>query len=181
MPTPPARLDADGIFLRAWSPDHAPLLRAALEASEAHLRPFTPWVIDGKVPGLTLEERLAGHAADWAADREWIWGIFAADGHTVLGGCGLHPRIGPDAIEIGYWLAADATGRGIATTAARMLTDVSFEAPQIERVEIRVEPRNARSAAVPQRLGYEHTGNVEAHDTTLEVWSMSRGRWATGR
>lgn len=180
MPTPPMRLDAPTFVARAWSRDDAPLLRDALDASEAHLRPWTPWVIDGKVPGLTLEERLAWHAVEWTQGREWVYGIFDRDAQVVLGGCGLYPRVGPDAVEIGYWLAASATGRGIATGAARLLTDVAFMTPHMQRVEIRVEPRNARSAAVPQRLGFTEAGLVEAHGTTLQVWAMERERWVDG-
>lgn len=181
MPTPPARLEASGFVLRAWSPADAPLLEATLAASDAHLRPWTPWVITGKVPGLTLEERLARHAEDWQAGREWIYGIFTSDERELLGGCGLHPRIGPGAVEIGYWLAERATGRGVATAAASLLTSTAFGPPHMERVEIRVEPRNVRSAMVPQRLGFAHAGQVEAHGTTLDVWAMARERWAAGR
>ena len=177
---PPTRLDAPGFFLRAWSPADAPLMRRALDESEAHLRAWTPWVVDGKEPGLTLEERLARHAADFASGREWIYGIFDADGGAVLGGCGLHPRIGPGAIEIGYWLAARATGRGIATAAARLLVDASFAAPEMHRVEIRVDPGNVRSAAVPRRLGFTPSGTVEVPGATLDVWVMPREAWITG-
>ena len=181
MPAPRERQVAHGFVLRRWSPADAPLLRAALDASDAHLRAWTPWVITGKVPGLTLEERLARHAADWDAGHEWLYGIFSRDEREVRGGCGLHPRIGPDAVEVGYWLATGATGRGLATIAASLLTDMAFEPPHMQRVEIRVEPRNARSAAVPRRLGFAHRGQVEAHDTTLDVWAMTRERWAAGR
>ena len=181
MPTPPERHDAAGFVLRRWSPADVSLFQAALAASDAHLRPWTPWVITGKVPGLTLEERLARHAEDWDAGREWLYGVFTPDERAVLGGCGLHPRIGPDAVEIGYWLAASATGRGIATTMAALLTDTAFAPAHMQRVEIRVEPRNVKSAAVPQRLGFAHAGQVEAHDTTLDVWAMTRERWAARR
>lgn len=181
MPAPPALQEAHGFVLRRWSPADAPLLQAALDASDAHLRAFTPWVVTGKVPGLTLEERLARHAEDWDAGREWLYGIFSRDESEVLGGCGLHPRIGPDAVELGYWLAAHATGSGLATIAAFLLTDTAFRPPHMQRVEIRVEPRNVRSAKVPKRLGFQRAGKVAAHDTTLDVWAMTRERWAARR
>src|SRR5947207_279960 len=95
--TPPLRLDLDGFTLRAWSPADADRLRVVLEASDAHLRPFTPWVIDGRLPGLSLEDRLTRHSADFEAGVEWVYGLFGPDGGEVLGGCGLYPRVGPGA------------------------------------------------------------------------------------
>ena len=56
--TPPERLDLHGFTLRAWTRADAQALRLALAASDAHLRTFTPWVVDGRVPGLSLEDRL---------------------------------------------------------------------------------------------------------------------------
>ena len=57
-------------------------------------------------------------------------------------------------MEIGYWLRADATGRGIVTAAARALTDAAPALPGVDRVEIHCDEANVRSAAVPRRLGY---------------------------
>lgn len=181
MPAPPERHDAPGFVLRRWTPADVALLQAAIDANEAHLREFTPFVVTGKVPGLTLEERIVRHVADWDGGTEWLYGVFTPDETTVIGGCGLHPRIGPEAVEIGYWLAAHMTGRGIATTIARTLTDTAFAPAHMQRVEIRVEPRNMRSAMVPQRLGFEVTGIADVTGFTLEVWTMTRERWIARR
>jgi len=72
----------------------------------------------------------------------------------LLGGCGLHARLGPGALEIGYWLRHDATGGGVMTAVARRLTAVAFALTDIDRVEIHCDQSNGRSAAIPQRLGY---------------------------
>jgi RimJ/RimL family protein N-acetyltransferase len=170
---PPSELDLGDFVMRAWSITDAPALRAALDASEAHLREWTPWVVDGKVPGLSLEERLARHAADFAAGREWVYGMFQPDGTVVFGGCGLYPRIGAGAVELGYWLAAGQTGRGLATRAASALTRVAFSDPSIDRVEIRCDPRNAASARVPERLGYRIVDSPP-DAASLQVWRLDR-------
>ena len=163
------------MLLRCWSVADAPLLRAALEASEGHLRAWTPWVVDGRVPGLSLEERLARHAAAFASGGEWVYGIFDPRETEVLGGCGLYPRVGPGAVELGYWLAASQTGRGLATTAAAALTAVAFAAPGIEHVEIRCDPRNVASARVPHRIGYR--ADESPSPEGLMVWRMERDRF----
>ena len=72
----------------------------------------------------------------------------------MLGTFGLHRRIGPDGIEMGYWIHADHAGRGYGTAAARALTPVALALPGITRVEIHCDAANAASAAIPRRLGY---------------------------
>ena len=172
------RFDPDvplpGARLRPWRAADAPALQHALEASEAHLRAWTPWVIDGRVPGQSLPERLAAHASAFTNGTEWVYGLFAADDVTVLGGCGLYPRVGPVALEIGYWLAAPATGRGLATAAASALTALAFAVPAIERVEIRCDPRNVASARVPARLGFQVDERASAAADGLQVWILTR-------
>jgi RimJ/RimL family protein N-acetyltransferase len=176
--TPPAKLDLPGFMLRAWSPADAGPLQAALSASDAHLRAWTPWVIEGRVPGLSLEERLARHAAEFAAGVEWVYGLFSPDGGEVLGSCGLYPRVGPNAVEVGYWLAAGSTGRGLATRAVDALTRLAFAAPAVDRVEIHCDRGNAASARVPERLGYRvmppPAGGAPAD---LLVWRLSRAEF----
>ena len=61
---------------------------------------------------------------------------------------------GPEALEIGYWIRADAVGQGYATESTAALTRVAFEVVDVERVEIRCVPENRASAAIPRKLGY---------------------------
>ena len=174
--TPPPKIDLQGFTLREWSVADAEPLRVALAASDAHLRAWTPWVVDGRVPGLSLEERLAQHAVEFAAGVAWVYGLFGPDGVEVLGGCGLYPRVGPRAVEVGYWLAVGHTGRGLATRAAAALTRVAFDAPTIDRVEIHCDRGNVASARVPERLGYRLVERADAPDDM--VWLLSRAEYS---
>ena len=159
--------------MRPWTPDDALSLARALTASDAHHRAYTPWVVDGRVPGVSLADRLAKHAADFAAGTEWVYGLFSSDGRDVLGGCGLYPRVGPGAVEIGYWLAVNHTGRGLATRAADALTRVAFDVLGVDRIEIRCDRRNAASVRIPERLGYRLADATEA-PVDLLVFSRTR-------
>jgi RimJ/RimL family protein N-acetyltransferase len=93
---------------------------------------------------------------DRGADRNYAIVDDAVDDadRRYLGACGLHDRIGPDGREIGYWLVAAATGRGIVTAAARALTATALAMDGVTRVEIHCDEANRRSAAVAGRLGY---------------------------
>jgi RimJ/RimL family protein N-acetyltransferase len=68
--------------------------------------------------------------------------------------------------EIGYWLAAEARGRGVATRAVRLLTDWGHRTLRLERVEIHVHVDNAPSHGVPQRAGYERLDGLVASPRT---------------
>ncbi|HUQ45892.1 MAG TPA: GNAT family N-acetyltransferase [Gemmatimonadaceae bacterium] len=184
----PDRLDLAHCTLRAWRSDDAPALAMTLGANDAHLRAWTPWVVDGRVPGQSLAERLARHADDFAVGREWVYGIFAPDETEVLGGCGLYARVGATALEIGYWLAAGSTGQGLATESATALTALAFSNPAIERAEIHCDPRNAASVRIPQRLGYRletaaegEFGEPGAWPGVVDIWVLTREEYTGGK
>jgi RimJ/RimL family protein N-acetyltransferase len=154
---PPERLDGPGgIVLRRYADGDLQVLVDTVNANLEHLRPWMPWAAEPasmQVQGSWLRRS----RQEWVAGREFGYGIFAADG-TLVGGIGLHARNGPGVLEIGYWLAADAVGQGIATAAAQVLTDAAAGIAGVDRVEIRCDEGNTRSAAVPQRLGYTLIG-----------------------
>jgi RimJ/RimL family protein N-acetyltransferase len=130
---------------------------------------------------------LSGFAADFDADRAWRFGMFPPDASAVLGEVSLFPRSATgrvpladaDRVEIGYWLRADWTGRGLVTEAARAVLDVVSDMPRFSQVEIRCDARNEPSAAIPRRLGFELATTVvdsavRAVDPPvhLQVWTL---------
>ncbi|KYF91220.1 acetyltransferase [Sorangium cellulosum] len=163
---PPASILTARLTLRAWRPEDAPLLREAIDSSLAHLRSWMPWAVHEPASLESTTALLEKFRDDFTAGRDFHYGIFTRDEREVLGGTGLHPRIGPGAIEIGYWLREAATGRGYATEAVARLTRVALEEVGWSRVEIRCDPRNTASAAVPRRLGYRHVTTLEANALT---------------
>jgi RimJ/RimL family protein N-acetyltransferase len=184
---PPRRVDTPNFTLRVLSADDVPELQHSLERSETHLRAWTPWVIDGRVPGLSLEQRVAIDADAFASGERWVYGIFSTDGAEVLGGCGLFPRVGPRAVEIGYWVAASHTRRGIARSATAELTRLAFAFPEVDHIDIRCEPRNEVSARVASGLGYrlietQADANAATADgaeaTPLQTWRMTRAEFS---
>jgi len=130
------------------------LLKDAVDRSLEHLRPWMPWTPDEPEPLDQVYERLRDFRAQYDRDENHIMGVFTPDDARVLGGSGLHPRQGEGGLEIGYWLAADAVGRGYATELAAVLTRVGFACFEVDRIEIRVDPANARSDRIPAKLGF---------------------------
>lgn len=79
----------------------------------------------------------------------------AADGE-LLGVIGVHRRGG--AHEVGYWFAAAARGRGIATEAVRGVVRALAAAWPGGTIVAECRPGNARSLALLHRIGFMETG-----------------------
>jgi RimJ/RimL family protein N-acetyltransferase len=162
----PALIEAGPVTLRRLRPDDAPLLHEAVTASVAHLRPWMPWIALEPVELAQRRDLLQGWDGAWDAGTDRHYGIFPADGTVrLLGVLGVHSRVGPDAVELGYWLRPDATGRGLATSAARGAAAAWLTEPHIVAVEIHHDTANVASEAIPRRLGFHHVRD-ERRETT---------------
>ena len=158
--SPPYRIRTQRLVLRCWDPGDAPRLKAAVDSSLEHLRPWMHWAAHEPQP---LEEKvglLRQFRAQFDLGEDFVYGVFSRDESEVVGGSGLHTRVGDEAFEIGYWIRADRVGEGLATEAAGALTWVAFELCGADRVEIRVDPANARSAAIPRKLGFREEATL---------------------
>lgn len=60
--------------------------------------------------------------------------------------------------ELGYWMTASMRGKGIATTAARMLTDYGFATIGFKRIEGLVDRENVASLKLLESAGYQREG-----------------------
>jgi RimJ/RimL family protein N-acetyltransferase len=153
-PSAPYRIETERLVVRCYEPSDAPLLKEAIDSSLEHLRQWMPWAHSEPQ---TLEEKIELvklFRSNFDTGENFTYGIFAADESELLGGTGLHPRIGPGGLEIGYWVRASATRRGIVTESAAALTRVGFEICGADRIEIRIEPRNDASLGIPRKLGF---------------------------
>jgi RimJ/RimL family protein N-acetyltransferase len=169
------------LLIRAWAPPDAPELKAAIDGSLAELQRWMAWARNEPSELPVIEERLARFQAEFEAGTNWACGIFQRASGEVLGGVSLLSRVGPGALELGYWLRNECTGRGYATEAAAALTRVGLSMPNIERIEIRCDPQNRPSAAVPARLGYrllrtslEPVPYSDGEVAPTMVWALER-------
>lgn len=154
----PHRIETPRLTLRCWSPEDAPRLNAAIAASRAHLGEFMLWAKKEE----TVDEEIAKlrrFRAAFNQNTDFIMGVFEKSG-AIVGGTGIHPRVGPGGLEIGYWIAADRTRRGYATELAAALTRVAFEVTKVRFLEIRTARSNAVSARIPKKLGFVHEATL---------------------
>ena len=114
-----------------------------------------PWAHDDPQPLAQKVELLRMFRGQFDLGQNFVYGILAPDESEAVGGTGLHPRTGVEGVlEIGYWIRESRAGQGLGTEATAAVARVGFDVAGAERIEIRVDPENAASLAIPRKLGF---------------------------
>lgn len=84
--------------------------------------------------------------------------VSAVDTDALLGTIGIsiqrHDLVG----DLGYWVAAGARGRGVATAAARLLCRWAFDTVDLGRLQLRAAVANEASNRVARACGFRLEG-----------------------
>ncbi len=179
LPGPAYRIVTERLVVRCWNPEDAPLLKAAIDASLDHLKPFMAWAFNEPEELEKKIERIRIQRAKFDRGDDFVFGVFSADERRVVGGTGLHPRVGEGALEIGYWIHAAEINQGFATEVSAALTRAAFEVWGVQRVEIHCDPLNLASASVPRKLGFTHEATLRQRYhyrgdewTDMMIWTL---------
>jgi ribosomal-protein-serine acetyltransferase len=144
-----------------------------------------PWIAQEPIGVAQRRAWLAQREREWADGGDVHLGVFL-DGQPA-GAIGLHRRIAPDGLEIGYWIHPDHTRLGLATAAVRLLTGAALSVPGISHVEIHHDRSNVASRGVPRALGYELVAEVPDRvaapaEVGIDcIWRIDRRRWAAAQ
>jgi RimJ/RimL family protein N-acetyltransferase len=86
------------------------------------------------------------------------------DEGNVLGGGSLYDvDLAQGRAAVGYWLAQEARGRGVATRAVKLLACWAFSELGLARLELTCGPENMSSQRVAGRCGFVHEGVLRSH------------------
>jgi ribosomal-protein-serine acetyltransferase len=161
----------DELQLRQLQPEDAAALFELVDANREYLGRWLPWVETTKERRdsedfifSTLKTRQEGSTFGYGV-------IYRGNvvGHISL----MHITDGQKP-EIGYWISSIAAGRGLATKAARKLTQLGLDILNLPEIVIKVQPSNGGSNKVAEKLGYtlldtlydDHYGHI------VNVWSI---------
>ena len=173
----PRELRTERLVLRTWRGDDAAALRPVLIANQEHLRRWIPEHVYSAPPLPQLVERLEKFAEKFEAGIEFRFAVRDSRADRILGGMSLFPRddsarvqlAHADRVELGYWLDAEVTGRGLATEGAKVLLAAAGSLPGLDLAEIHCHRENAPSNAVPRKLGFVLT----RVDGETQVWQRA--------
>ena len=171
----------DGVELRPLGLEDAELVYSIIAAERERLSEWLPW--PGTIQSASDEASFIRTSLGQLAMGEGMACAIVTN-RTIAGGIGLHKTdYINQSTEIGYWLAAGFVGRGLMSRSTQALTTFAFEALGLHRVVIRASTGNARSRAIPMRLGFVHEGTqrdaelLNGEFVDLEVYSMLSTEW----
>ena len=169
LPAPELADATRGIRLRPWR-DHpgdvAALVAAWQDPTVAVANPV-PHDVSAEAARRWIageaERRARGLALDLVVgplDAEDVWG--------EVGLRGFDPEVAR--AEMGWWLAPEARGRGVAPTAVDLLVTWALGPPlRLRQVWARIDPGNAASARAAAAAGFRQLGDAGG----VGVWSRS--------
>jgi RimJ/RimL family protein N-acetyltransferase len=152
---PPTLRDGD-LVLRPKRPDDVDAITAACQDPEIPRWTFVP----SPYTRADAEAYLARSAEEEAAGK--CVNLLAVDAQDrLLGSFSLmeldhEPGYG----EIGYWVSAEARGRGVATRAVRLLADWARAELGLTKIDILPHKDNAPSRRVAEKAGFRDTGDL---------------------
>ncbi len=160
----PDSFDTERLTIRAPRVEDAHEVAAAVTESLPELRPWMPWAVEP--PTVEFEiGRLRHGMAKWLTREDLLLHVMLKGTSTFVMGSGLH-RIDwhSGKFEIGYWVRTKFMGQGFVTEAVYGITNFAFKQLHANRVEIRCDSDNIRSAAVAKRCGFLLEG-ILRHDS----------------
>lgn len=154
--------------LRAFEPADAPTFAAY--RSDPDVARYQGW--DTPYTLAAAQRFIAGMAEmTGPVPGEWVQIAVDHDG-ALVGDVAVGLSADGRIATIGYTLAADAQGRGLASEAVGAVVDRLFGERGVHRVEASLDPRNLASARLVESLGFEREGvAVDAVWTATDGWT----------
>ena len=159
---------ADGIILRPWSDDDLEALTAACQDAEiARWLPMVPSPYSEDDGRRYLEQT----RLNWELGDAYNFAVVDESGR-LLGSIAI--RILRFSVgHIGYWMSAEARGRGIATQALKALCRWAVDELRLGRLELATDPDN------PRRSGLRRRPDFSGRESCARLSSIETDRVAT--
>ncbi len=95
------------------------------------------------------------------------------DDGALLGSTGLRVfDTARGSCEIGYWVAPEARGEGVAPRAVRLLADWALESLPVDQVDLTADAPNAASLRVAEKAGFAPTGEIRERFAKGRRWRL---------
>lgn len=110
-------------------------------------------------PG-AAEEFVAKVREQWRGEEAFVFAIIEKASDQFAGCMGIHPVSAHNRAEVGYWIGLPYWGRGLATSALRLIIQFGFEKLKLNRIAAGHFPHNPASGRVMQKANMRYEGRL---------------------
>lgn len=156
---------------RLLAPDDAPVLAELLRANRGFLAPWQPLRTEAYFSDEGQRE-VVSKALEQHELRQSVPRVILDGTERVVGMITLQSIIRGafQSCSVGYWVAEDVQGRGLATAALRETTQIAFHELRLHRIQAETLPHNVRSQRMLERLGFTRYGVAQAYLRIAGSW-----------
>jgi RimJ/RimL family protein N-acetyltransferase len=166
LQVPDPALAADGVVLRLPDDGDAEWITRSCNDSDI------AWFVVGMPSPYTeadAQQFLARVEDGWESGTNAVFVIEGAADGDALGLVELHLASHDRAVGIiGYWLSAEARGRGAATIGVQLVSRWAFRELGVQRLQLTTAPDNAASQRVAERAGFTREGLLRGWTPTKD-------------
>lgn len=149
-----------------------------------HADPEVMQFLGGPIPEALAWRSICLMAGAWTINGFGMFSVVEKSSGRWVGRVGPWKPIGWPGAEVGWGLAREAWGKGYAVEAATAAMDWAFANLGWEEIVHAIEPENARSRAVAERLGSRvlRQATLPApFEVRVDLWGQSRQEWLARR
>lgn len=170
MEAPAQRLETPRVTLFPWdSPDWLAFKPIATDPRVTkYISAGVPWT-DERIIAFVERQRLHFVRLGYC-----LWKLMVKEDTRLAGFCGLQPLGDLDGVEIGWWLAPEHWGKGIATEAARAAMEDGFARCGLQRIVAVAQRENRASTRIMEKLGMKYERDAKHHGFDVVLYAMER-------
>ncbi|WP_402461959.1 GNAT family N-acetyltransferase [Isoptericola aurantiacus] len=160
----PTLIARDGLVLRPWRGDDAPVVRSVY--GDAEIRRWHVRSVESDAEAAAI---IAGWQAGWSDESRAEWAVTDAAGVVLARAALKTVDLRDGDAEVAYWTVPASRGRGAAPRAVEAVSSWAF-ATGFRRLHLEHSTRNTASCRVAAKSGFELEGTLRGSARHADGW-----------
>lgn len=164
------RLETERVILLPWNSEDCSGFKPIATDPRVmrYISDGVPWP-DSRI--IEFVERQRRHFSEFGF---CLWKLAARGQSEISGFCGIQPLDDLPGIEIGWWLAPQLWGKGLATEAARCVLADGFGRCGLNRIVAIARRENRASTRIMEKLGMLYEKDVRHHGIDVVLYAIEK-------
>ena len=184
MKIPALKIETSRLLIRTYILSDAISLFQLIDSNKEILADYFPMTIEKTSSIMSTRKYILERNSDRKSGQSLFAGIFLKDSKKLIGQViakDINWRV--PKCELGYFLDKSNFGKGIGSEAVNLFTEHCFNELGIEKITLRIEPKNIASKKLAKKCSYKLIGiakndfrSTEGRLMDCELWERVNSR-----